>query len=156
MRGINDVASAAHRLFTAGYDVVIHAESTPTTTRRGMTFADAVFDGRASLVGVDAVRLEDVRKLADVVRGAIPVCLDGFVDIMQAIRTFAPGAIVDARMQKRQKPEHQRGSAELLRDITRDGVPVTGGRRSWKSTLVAEWPGLPSVRGRSRTALSRR
>ena len=51
VRGVGDIGSAvAHRLFGAGYGVVIHDDPQPTTTRRGMAFADAVFDGRASLL----------------------------------------------------------------------------------------------------------
>jgi hypothetical protein len=43
VRGVGDVGSAvAHRLFVEGYAVVIHDGPTPTTTRRGMAFADAV------------------------------------------------------------------------------------------------------------------
>lgn len=42
IRGVGDVGSAvAHRLFRAGHAVVIHDNSQPTTTRRGMAFADA-------------------------------------------------------------------------------------------------------------------
>ena len=54
MRGIGDIGSAvAHALFIEGLRVVIHDDPAPTTTRRGMAFADAVFDGRATLDGVD-------------------------------------------------------------------------------------------------------
>src|SRR5262245_28750344 len=57
VRGVGDIGSAiAHRLFRDGYTVVLHDLPTPTTTRRGMAFADAVFDGHAALEGVHAVR----------------------------------------------------------------------------------------------------
>ena len=43
IRGANDVGSAvAHCLFQAGYSVVLHDLSQPTTTRRRMAFANAV------------------------------------------------------------------------------------------------------------------
>ena len=49
VRGVNDVASAvAHRLFSAGHAVALHDVAAPTTSRRGMAFADAMFDGRLS------------------------------------------------------------------------------------------------------------
>jgi xanthine dehydrogenase accessory factor len=55
VRGAGDVGSAvAHRLFGAGYGVVVHEEPEPTATRRGMAFADAAFDGHAVLAGVRA------------------------------------------------------------------------------------------------------
>ena len=57
VRGVGDVGSAiAHRLFREGYAVAIHDDPTPTTTRRSMAFSDAVFDRRASLEGVEALR----------------------------------------------------------------------------------------------------
>jgi xanthine dehydrogenase accessory factor len=55
IRGANDVGSAiAHRLFMAGNSVVIHEMPQPATTRRRMSFTDAVFDGSASLDGIEA------------------------------------------------------------------------------------------------------
>jgi xanthine dehydrogenase accessory factor len=61
VRGVGDIGSAvAHRLFREGYAVVLHDEPHPSTTRRGMAFADAVFDGHAILEGVRAVRATDL------------------------------------------------------------------------------------------------
>lgn len=45
VRGVGDIGSAiAHRLFLAGRAVAVHDGEQPTTTRRGMAFADSVFD----------------------------------------------------------------------------------------------------------------
>ena len=61
VRGVGDIGSAvAYLLFREGYSVVLHDQPQPTTTRRGMAFADAVFDGRATLDGVRAVRATDL------------------------------------------------------------------------------------------------
>jgi hypothetical protein len=50
VRGARDVGSAvAAVLFRAGYLVALHDEPAPATPRRGMAFADAVFDGMARL-----------------------------------------------------------------------------------------------------------
>ena len=55
VRGAGDIGSAvAHRLFREGCAGVLQEGPKPTTTRRGMAFADAVFDGRRHLDGVDA------------------------------------------------------------------------------------------------------
>jgi len=63
--GVNDVASAvAHRLWSDGYAVVLISEPQPVVTRRGMAFADAVFDGEAELKGVVARRVEACPKLS--------------------------------------------------------------------------------------------
>jgi xanthine dehydrogenase accessory factor len=58
VRGVGDVGSAvAVVLFRAGYAVALHDEAAPTAPRRGMAFVDAVFDGRATLDGLTAVRV---------------------------------------------------------------------------------------------------
>jgi len=51
VHGVGDIGSAvAHRLFLAGHVVVVHDSEQSTTTRRGMAFTDAIFDGRTMLM----------------------------------------------------------------------------------------------------------
>ena len=113
IRGANDVGSAvAHRLFTAGYSVVIHEMPLPTTTRRRMSFSDAVFEGRASLDGVEAQLIKRLYLL----RGALvsDCCIPVFIkDFYELLNTLHPTILVDARMRKHLHPEVQRGLAEL-------------------------------------------
>ncbi len=60
VRGVGDIGSAvAHRLVLAGHAVAVHDGEQPTITRRGMAFADAVFDGRTTLDGVATIRVDD-------------------------------------------------------------------------------------------------
>ena len=55
VRGTGDVGSAiAHRLFVAGNTVVLHDQGRPAHARRGVSFVDALFEGRATLQGVHA------------------------------------------------------------------------------------------------------
>ncbi len=113
VRGAGDIGSAvAHRLFRDACAVVIHEEPKPTTTRRGMAFADAVFDGRTSLDGIDAVRARDIAGVRRVLaaREAIPVYVRPLGPLL---KEFAPAVLVDARMRKRGAPQVQRGLAEL-------------------------------------------
>ena len=113
VRGVGDVGSAvAVALFRAGYAVALHGEPHPSTPRRGMAFADAVFDGAATLDGITAQRIEMVAELRDAVssRRAIPVATWPFVEMLTSV---AWSAIVDARMRKRAAPESQRGNAPL-------------------------------------------
>lgn len=113
VRGANDVASAAaHRLFSAGYSVVIHEVPQPTTTRRKMSFTDAVFDGQAILNGIQAKFIERLDILLEVLaaRRAIPVVVKDFQEVLQAV---CPQILVDARMRKHMQPETQRGLAEF-------------------------------------------
>jgi len=60
VRGVGDIGSAVvHRLFRAGHAVAVHDGEQPTITRRGMAFADTIFDGRTTLDGVGAIRVDD-------------------------------------------------------------------------------------------------
>ena len=57
--GIGETASAvARRLFLEGYAVALHRAAPPRMLRRGMCFADAWFDMRALLDGVEARRAD--------------------------------------------------------------------------------------------------
>jgi xanthine dehydrogenase accessory factor len=113
VRGIGDVGSAvAHRLFLTGYAVVIESEPQPATTRRGMAFADAAFEGRTTLAGVTATRMDQLRTLDEVLaaRKVIPVVV---VDLPALLKVMQPDVLIDARMRKRSRPEVQRGLAPL-------------------------------------------
>lgn len=113
VRGSGDIGSAvAHRLFTAGFPVVIHDEPAPIAPRRGMAFTDAAFAGSSELEGVLATHLNDLYDLEEVLmqRAAVPVATSEFADVLTH---SAPDVLVDARMRKRMKPEVQIGLAEL-------------------------------------------
>ncbi|MDD2922202.1 MAG: hypothetical protein PHQ36_07940, partial [Anaerolineales bacterium] len=113
IRGANDVGSAAaHALFTAGYSAAIHETPQPTTTRRKMAFADAVFDGYALLENVRAELVDDNSRLQKILEEhkVIPVTAQDFSALIEFLR---PQILIDARMRKRQQPEVQRGLAPL-------------------------------------------
>lgn len=106
IRGSNDVASAvAHRLFGAGYGVVIHDDPKPTVTRRKMSFADAIFDGEATLEGVTARRVEGANLRSELISPTfIPVVVSDFFRLIEKLR---PQVLVDARMRKHKNPSRQ-------------------------------------------------
>lgn len=113
VRGVGDIGSAvAHRLFQAGHAVIIHDTPHPTTSRRKMAFADAVFDGRALLDGIAAMRVDDLNALAELIAAheVIPVVV---TDLHALLRAVHPDVLVDAQMRKRAQPEMQRGLARL-------------------------------------------
>ena len=113
VRGVADVGSAvAHVLFRAGYAVVMHDIPAPATTRRGMAFADAVFDGSATLDGVTARLADDPRTLGEILDGKAEVPVVTW-DFGQLLALLSPPVLVDARMRKRAVPEVQRGLAPL-------------------------------------------
>ncbi len=113
VRGSGDVGSAvAVVLHRAGHGVAIHEIAAPSAPRRGMAFADAVFDGEAVLDGVRARRIDDVAQLAEAVAGRqlVPVTTADLADVLVALK---PAVLVDARMRKRERPERQLDLAPL-------------------------------------------
>ena len=114
IRGSGDIGSAvAHRLLGSGHAVVIHDVALPAAPRRGMAFADAIFDGSCELDGVRArrVELEELGDAAPAGGGEVLVSVaPALGDVLAAV---VPGVLVDARMRKRATPEVQRGLAPL-------------------------------------------
>jgi xanthine dehydrogenase accessory factor len=113
VRGSGDVGSAvAHLLLRNGYRVLVHDVPAPAAPRRGMAFADAVFDAVCTLDGVRARRVDDTAALEAAVAAREEVCvttapLEG---VLAAVR---PDVLVDARMRKHERPEAQRELAPL-------------------------------------------
>ena len=113
VRGLGDIGSAvAHLLFREGYGVVIHDDPRPATTRRGMAFADAAFDGQAELDGVRAVRTDGAGEIARALerRNAVPVHVGPLGTLLAGL---GHQVLIDARVRKRAAPEVQVGRAEL-------------------------------------------
>jgi xanthine dehydrogenase accessory factor len=113
VRGVGDVGSAvAVVLFRAGYSVALHDEPATSTPRRGMSFADAIFDGWATLDGLTAIRVQSPAELRHALHAgdAVPVAAQPFPEIADACKW---SALIDARMRKRATPEHQRDIAPL-------------------------------------------
>jgi xanthine dehydrogenase accessory factor len=111
VRGVGDVGSAvAHRLFHEGYAVVIHDDPRPITSRRGMAFTDAVFDGHAVLDGLCAQLADDLDSVRRLVkeREAVAVYVQPMAPFLAVL---TPEVLIDARMRKRSAPEDQQGLA---------------------------------------------
>jgi xanthine dehydrogenase accessory factor len=99
-------------LFRAGYAVALHDEPAPATPRRGMAFADAVFDGTAMLDGLAARRVDSSAALREALAGGeiVPLTVAPFSQVLDAADW---SAVIDARLRKRVVPERQRGMAPL-------------------------------------------
>jgi xanthine dehydrogenase accessory factor len=111
IRGSGDVGSAvAHLLLGRGHEVVIHDVAKPAAPRRGMAFADAIFDGACELAGVRARRAA----LAELGTGRCEeVLVSAEPELGDVLAALLPGVLVDARMRKRAQPEPQRRLAPL-------------------------------------------
>jgi len=111
IRGSNDIGSAiAHRLFNAGFAVLIHDLPAPAVARRRMAFSDALFDGEGLFDGVRAQRVNRVDELA-AWPDAVGICSLPFDEIRSA---WQPDVLIDARMRKRAVPERQLELAPLV------------------------------------------
>jgi xanthine dehydrogenase accessory factor len=114
IRGGNDIASAvAHRLFTAGYSVVILEVPQPLTVRRGMAYASAVYEGHTRLDGVTAEHAPTLERVLTLLqsRSAIPVVASGGDGILN---TLQPQVIVDARLRKKERGASRVSEAPLV------------------------------------------
>lgn len=141
VRGVGDIGSAvAHRVFSAGFHVVMHDDPTPSATRRGMAFADAVFDGRAVLEGVRAVRAHDLDQVQHVLAcgDAIPIYVGSWEALLPMLR---PRVLIDARMRKHSVPEVQRGLAHLTIGL---GPSLEAGHHA-DVVIETSWDGLGRV-----------
>ncbi len=107
VRGSGDVGSAvAHTLYTDGYAVIIHDSAQPTATRRKMSFCDAIFEGVATLEGIQAKYLSDISGIIAHLasRDLIPITS---LDLKILLTAIQPEVLVDARMRKHDQPERQ-------------------------------------------------
>jgi xanthine dehydrogenase accessory factor len=100
VKGGGDLATGvALRLHRAGFAVIVTEIARPTVVRRTVAFAEAVYEGRAVVEGIEAVRVDDPGQAEEVLaRGLIPVLVDPEARALRAIR---PALLVDAIVAKR-------------------------------------------------------
>jgi xanthine dehydrogenase accessory factor len=100
IKGAGEQASAtAHRLFRAGYRVLMTELARPTAIRRSVAFASAVYEGVVEVEGVRGVlcRVEDVAREPAAEWPHVAVCVD---PTSRLVRSWRPDVIVDARILK--------------------------------------------------------
>lgn len=100
VRGGGDLASGTiARLRVAGYPVIALETARPLAVRRGVSFSEAVYDGSATIEGIEARRADGPDACdALLARGIVPVLVDPDADCLGAL---APLCVVDAVMAKR-------------------------------------------------------
>ena len=100
VRGGGEMASGiVHRLHLCHMKVFITETTSPTTVRRAVAFAEAVYQGSQTIEGVRAVRVssaEEAYRIWD--QGAIPLFVDPEARIRETLR---PVVVVDAIMAKK-------------------------------------------------------
>jgi len=100
IRGGGDLATGvAVRLFRAGFSVMILEVDHPTVIRLPVSFARAVYEGKAIVEEIEAVLIPSWEKAKDTIKqGKIPVLVDpeGY-----CIERLSPAVLVDAILAKR-------------------------------------------------------
>lgn len=99
IHGAGDIATGiACRLFRSGFSIAMTELAQPTAVRRTVAFAQAVYDGRAEVEGITAVRAGLAEAAATIRRRQIPVLVD---PDRSCIAALAPGVVVDAIIAKK-------------------------------------------------------
>lgn len=104
VKGAGDLATGvALRLKRAGFSVVMTETALPTAVRRTVAFAEAVYEGHASVEGVEAFKTVPAEVHDALARGVIPVVVDRHAFVRQSLR---PLLLVDAIIAKRNLGTH--------------------------------------------------
>ena len=100
VRGAGDISTGTiHRLRRAGFLVLALESERPSAIRRKVAFSEAVYDGRAEVENITAVRIADLREAAAVLEaGGVPLLVDPMGD---SIRRLHPAVLVDAILAKK-------------------------------------------------------
>lgn len=100
VRGGGDLATGViHRLWSAGYPVIILESQYPTAIRRQVALCEAVYEGMTKVEGVCAVRISSVEEAGAVLEtGNIPLLIDPDGKCIAGIK---PAVVVDAIIAKR-------------------------------------------------------
>ena len=100
VRGGGDLATGTiYKLARCGFDVIVFETAQPTVIRRTVSVAQAIFDGKATveeLTAVKASTIDDCRRLLD--EDKIPVLID---PDCQSLGELQPEVVVDAIIAKR-------------------------------------------------------
>jgi xanthine dehydrogenase accessory factor len=111
VRGGGDIATGTiHRLWSAGFRVLVLEVKHPSAIRRQVAVSEAVYAGTAKVEGMRAVRIEWAEQAEQIIRaGDVPVLVDPHGE---SIGTLQPFAVVDAILAKKNLGTH-RGMAGL-------------------------------------------
>jgi len=99
IKGAGDLGTGvAARLWRCGFAVVMTETPEPTSIRRTVAFAEAVYAGRAAVEGIEAHRVEGIAEVPECLRrGIVPVLVDPDGALT---RRLEPDILVDATLSK--------------------------------------------------------
>ena len=111
VRGAGDLASGViHARTVSGWRVIARETAQPGSSRRAISFSEAVYDGQMTVEGVTA-------RLAETADEALRIAADGFPAILvdpdcESLNALQPDVLIDAVIAKRNLGTH-RGMAPL-------------------------------------------
>ena len=100
VRGGGDLATGTiHRLWSAGFKVLVLETNAPAAIRRQVSVCDAVYAGSTIIEGMKASLISDISKIEDTfIKGEVPVLIDPEGRCIDALK---PGVLVDGIMAKK-------------------------------------------------------
>ena len=100
VRGGGDISTGTiHRLWQAGYGLLVLETPYPSAIRRQVALSEAVYEGTAEVEGVTACRIEEAEQTWQMIdSGRVPVLVD---PEGSSIRRLKPAALVDAILAKK-------------------------------------------------------
>lgn len=106
VRGGGDLATGTiHKLWAAGFPVLVLETEYPAAVRRQVAVCEAVYDGEAEIEGMKAVRIASAKEAKGVIHsGNVPVLVD---PEGTCIPSFAPDVVVDAIIAKKNIGTHR-------------------------------------------------
>lgn len=99
VRGGGDLATGTiHRLWSAGFRVLVLEAEHPAAIRRQVSLSEAVYEGKATVEGLTAVLIRDVSEMEAVwAEGNVPMLVD---PEGKCLETVKPAVLVDAIIAK--------------------------------------------------------
>lgn len=99
VRGGGDLATGTiHRLWSAGFKVLVLEAAYPAAIRRQVSLSEAVYEGSATVEGLTARLIKDVSEMEDVwAAGEVPMLVDPEGKCLEAVK---PAVLVDAIIAK--------------------------------------------------------
>lgn len=100
IRGGGDLASGiAYTLFTCGFNIIMLEIASPLAVRRTVSFAQAVFDGKAIVEDIEAIQVEGTEDIFDCWNEkCIPIMVDENCRILDNVK---PDILIDCIMAKK-------------------------------------------------------
>ncbi len=99
VRGGGDIASGIiHRLYRAGFKILVLEIEKPLSIRREVSFSEAIYKGEVEVEGVKGIFVKNLDNMWEIIyNGDIPVYIDSSGEVIDILR---PIAVVDSILAK--------------------------------------------------------